>query len=66
MCLNRTPVLRREMPMFEWNMITMLVLKNEKQNDVGLYDEIGLHSFENKDTILSSVVNTNGRAYVIG
>lgn len=52
--------------MFEWNMITMLVLKNEKQNDVGLYDEIGLHSFENKDTILSSVVNTNGRAYVIG
>lgn len=49
------------MPMFEWNMVTRLVTKMTWVYMMRL-DYIVLKT---RDNILSSVVNTNGRAYVI-
>ena len=49
-------------PMFEQYM-TRLVIKIEHQKDI-CSDEIDLRA-QNKDTILGSVLNSIGRAYVI-
>ena len=43
--------------------MSRLMLRTDTQKDT-CYNEIGLCA-QNKDTILGSIVNTNGRAYVI-